>query len=590
MIFRKLTATVIAALTVVAPVLLNEWNYLESAVAYAEDQSVLPVQMAWIPSDFDSAREFRNTYGATHIEDGVVCIVFELFLEDSEFDVSYFRNRYELKGTNGVKESAVINYYPTENILESAAVYAVAVIAKRPKGEFEIDLIDKYFDPSLLDAGISPSEGHYSFNAIDSRTTVETDIFGWLPDCDPEYKEYFEKYGEVSVRDNFVVFCMSSKAGGFLTWSPTEYSENFKHYSYSLCNYDTSMFNEDDKELHQVVAYQAVKDGYAKIEWEYLPNCTWELNPPFSEDELKDPLIADCVILDDAQTVLLNGQTRVTVTDEEKGELISDKYMESYPFKFHADIIYKAELFSSLNGDVANYTATKNRSILQECYLCPSLSSLAIAFKKADHFKITTEEQPEIIYYDNGAMDLIFKTSKPPLGDLNGDRIFSISDLVLLQRWLLGVSNVKIAGWSLADFNNDNKLDIFDLCVMRNTLIKSIDIPVALSITETGGYEGVHRVWKVYQDNEKFFVYYNDEKNDTDPLTFEITEKEYRMIMSQDYDRIIENYNKSQHEEVWDGFVHNTVLTYKDGSEKKTYADMFDVIYNIEKILNIKFA
>ena len=591
MMLKKLVAAVIAASTAVTPVLVNDRTISETTVVYAEDQSVQPLQMAWIPTDFESAREFRNTYGATHIEDGVVCIVFRLSLEEYDFDVSYYNNRYELKGTNDVSESAVINYYPTENVLEDTTVYAVAVIATCPKDEFEIDLIDRFIDPSSLYTGIPYSAGHYSFNAIDSHTTIETDIYAWLPDCEPEYKDYIEKYGVISVRDNFVVFCMDSKAGVHLTWQEEsrEYSDNFNRHSFAFCNSETSMFIEDGDELHEVVAYQAVKDGYARIEWEYLPDCVWELDPPFSESDLKDPLIADCVVLDNAQTVLLNGQTRVTVTDKETGELISDKYLESYPFKFHADIIYEDELFSSLNGYFPNYTVTKNRSILQECYLCPSLSSLAMAYKNADLFKITTEDPPEIIYYGNGAMDLVFKTSKPPVGDLNGDKIFSISDLVLLQRWLLGVTDVKIADWSLADFNSDNKVDIFDLCLMRKALIKSINIPVALSITETGGYAGVHRVWKVYQDNDRFFVYYKNEKRDTEPSVIEITEHDYLEIMSQDYDRIIEKYNTSQHEEVWDGFVYNTVLTYEGGSEKKTSADMSDIIYMISKTLKIKF-
>ncbi|WP_278289918.1 hypothetical protein [Ruminococcus flavefaciens] len=34
-----------------------------------------------------------------------------------------------------------------------------------------------------------------------------------------------------------------------------------------------------------------------------------------------------------------------------------------------------------------------------------------MAYKKADHFKITAEVPPEIIYYDNGAMDLISDAS-----------------------------------------------------------------------------------------------------------------------------------------------------------------------------------
>lgn len=589
MIFKKLTAAVAVISTAFTLLPLNDRTFSEPTVAYAEDKNVLPPQTTWIPTDFESAREFRNTYGATHIVDGVVCVVFEIEYEAPDPDVNYFENRYSFKATNGVINSAKLNYYFNENNIADNTVYAVAVVSSPPATEFELEYIDKAINSSI-DTAHPHSVGHYSFKGIGRNNTIETDIYGWLPDCEPEYRDYVEKYGVVSVRDNFVVFCMDSNVGTPFTWQEksNSYSDNFKLKASLFCNSETAE-PVDGGEMHRVAVYQAVKDGYAKIEWEYIPNQTWESDPPFSEDDLNGPLTADCVILDDAQTVLLNDQTRVTVTYEETGELISDKYLESYPFKFHADIIYKPELFSSLNGNGANYNVTKNRSILKECYLCPSLSSLAEAYKKADHFKITTEEQPEIIYYDNGAMDLTFKTSKPPLGDLNGDKILSISDLVLLQRWLLGATDVKIADWSFADLNEDNKVDVFDLCLMRKALINSTDIPVALSITETGGYAGVHRVWKVYQENDKFFVYYKNEKSDTEPTVIEITERKYREIMSQDYDRIIEIYNTGQHEVVMDGFFYKTVLNYENGSEKHTSADMSNIIYMISKMLNIKF-
>ncbi|WP_028516384.1 dockerin type I repeat-containing protein [Ruminococcus flavefaciens] len=522
--------------------------------------------------------------------DGAVCVVFEIEYDAPDPDVNYFENRFLFNATNGVRGSAKLNYYFNENDLEDNTVYVVAAITSIPAAEFEVEFIDKAINSSI-DTAHPHSVGHYSFKGIAKYTTIETDIYGWLPDCEPEYKDYVEKYGVVSVRDNFVVFCMDSNAGTPFTWQEksNNYSDNFKLKASLFCNNETAEPVEGGK-LHRVAVYQAVKDGYAKIEWGYIPNQTWELEPPFSEDDLKDTLTADCVILDDAQAVLLNGQTRVAVTDEDTGELMSDKYLESYPFKFHADIIYKAELFSSLSGDVANYTVTKNKNILQEGYLCPNLSSLAAAYKKADLFKITTEEPPEIIYYDNDAMDMIFKTSKPPLGDLNNDKIFSISDLVLLQRWLLGASDIKITDWSLADFNEDNKVDVFDLCHMRKALINSIDIPISISITETGGYAGVHRIWKVYQENDKFFVYYKNENSDTEPSVIEISEHDYREIMSQDYDTIIKKYNSSQHEVVMDGFIYNTVLNYENGSEKQTSADMSNIIYNISKSLNIKFS
>ncbi|MDE7099219.1 MAG: dockerin type I repeat-containing protein [Ruminococcus sp.] len=55
-------------------------------------------------------------------------------------------------------------------------------------------------------------------------------------------------------------------------------------------------------------------------------------------------------------------------------------------------------------------------------------------------------------------------------GDVNLDGDFNISDVVLLQKWILDVPNVKLANQSGADLCNDGKIDIFDLCLMKKML------------------------------------------------------------------------------------------------------------------------
>lgn len=57
-------------------------------------------------------------------------------------------------------------------------------------------------------------------------------------------------------------------------------------------------------------------------------------------------------------------------------------------------------------------------------------------------------------------------------GDLNSDGEFNISDAVLLQKWLLGLSDNKLVNWKAADFCNDDKIDIFDLVMMKKELIR----------------------------------------------------------------------------------------------------------------------
>ena len=57
-------------------------------------------------------------------------------------------------------------------------------------------------------------------------------------------------------------------------------------------------------------------------------------------------------------------------------------------------------------------------------------------------------------------------------GDMNGDNEFNISDVVLLQKYILGGSDTEISDWKQADLNDDGVLDIFDLCLMRKKVIE----------------------------------------------------------------------------------------------------------------------
>ena len=58
-------------------------------------------------------------------------------------------------------------------------------------------------------------------------------------------------------------------------------------------------------------------------------------------------------------------------------------------------------------------------------------------------------------------------------GDVSGDGEFNVSDVVLLQKWLLAVPNTHLENWKAADLYKDNRLDVFDLCLMKRALINA---------------------------------------------------------------------------------------------------------------------
>lgn len=60
------------------------------------------------------------------------------------------------------------------------------------------------------------------------------------------------------------------------------------------------------------------------------------------------------------------------------------------------------------------------------------------------------------------------------LGDVNADGEFSISDIVVMQKWILAVPDVKLSDWKAGDLCKDNIINVFDLCLMKRLLIEQI--------------------------------------------------------------------------------------------------------------------
>ena len=92
---------------------------------------------------------------------------------------------------------------------------------------------------------------------------------------------------------------------------------------------------------------------------------------------------------------------------------------------------------------------------------------------------LTANEKEEYdLIVENGVFRYRYDQDIQPyrMGDVNDDGEFNVADAVLLQKWLLAVPDTHLADWKAADFCNDNKLDVCDLCLMKRELIKKIDM------------------------------------------------------------------------------------------------------------------
>ncbi len=75
---------------------------------------------------------------------------------------------------------------------------------------------------------------------------------------------------------------------------------------------------------------------------------------------------------------------------------------------------------------------------------------------------------------DDGGWLVPQSTSPSVRGDINADGVFSVADVVVLQKWLLCTPDVEISDWKAGNLCEDQHLDVFDLCLMKHKLVENI--------------------------------------------------------------------------------------------------------------------
>ena len=122
----------------------------------------------------------------------------------------------------------------------------------------------------------------------------------------------------------------------------------------------------------------------------------------------------------------------------------------------------KGMLVGGVNSDLADSTAQKYLADTPpaKCYVDDSGS-------------YSTNEIT--IYWNSPLIYLLSMTEEKQAaetirGDVNADGRFSVADAVMLQKWLLCAGD--ITDWQAGDLCGDEKLDVFDLCLMKRELLQ----------------------------------------------------------------------------------------------------------------------
>ena len=411
----KLTAALLAAATAIAPFSFNTPSLLTPPTVFAEDSGALTTLPEWIPTDFDSATDFRNTYGATHIENGLICIVYPERVKKGSKNGTF---GYKLQPSFNMGQTLKQEIYTHEH---SETCFNVFVYQPQKQGDLALQIVDPH---AISDEGDKPVEPPlilaYSFSVDNGLSITETDIYSWLPDSKTEYNEYMKQHGEVSIKDNYVVFCTMTidQFGDKWEADSTNKYENIIYLQSSDCTMQVPDLY-DDGSVDIIYVYQAKKDGYEKLSWTRTSNRRPEQDAPTTYT-----LTADCAILDDAQTILLPGQMRTTLIDYDTGKKIAlteGKTPSIWTNISNGGVSTGPILMMETNPAIVDNDLGKSvgsghfsfgldQDHLPDGYIFPGNDSRPGYYSGTiipkDHLTVTK--------YDNGAADIIFKLTQNP--------------------------------------------------------------------------------------------------------------------------------------------------------------------------------
>ena len=370
--------------------------YVDGALNITENIKDIP---DWIPQDYESAVKFSNEHGSSFVNDGIICFVRNEKLDRLDeypvgFEGSISKNIacYEL--INKVYDDPEDKYY------------AYNVRAYDIPNSSDLTVNFKYgnrdFDIRTV--------GSYSFQKDSTGYITQTDKYSWLPDCHDEFNAYFEKHGNFSIQDDYVMYC-------------------------------TNIPSDD--------------------------------------------------------IVYLSSDQKGT------GTLIED----------HEEVSIKHEV-ASINTEAPD-SSVQNHIIKLFKPVKPGTVKLIISKKKNPEQKISVEEACAYftVTEDMHIIPAEEKDMKTTVkGDCNGDGILGISDLVSMNRWLLGKDSLPEYG--IADINGDDNFDIFDFVELRKLIIKTIKDeprPVMLFIDENYAWLAYQEVTVIDQYGSAYKFKYSNE-------------------------------------------------------------------------------
>ena len=436
----------------------------------------------WVPHDYASAMQFRNAHGKSYVADGIICLVRPMAhfrTEDYQFVLSGSMTEVNTPACSQPKIYAleipekpdpddaeavkayedfcdsVGNYTHDYSVFESFAACMTQTV-------YEVELF-RVLDGLELTVTWQEKEGEeykttekFCFGNADGNM-YESDYWQWLPDCEAEYKAFLDHYGRASVYDNNIVYCADVNGSTGESLTMTQESDDGCEIKQVLESYCTPVMLSypDGMGSSSVILYQPVKDGIVNVNWTVG---TVEMSQK-TEGTFEVKENCSCVydISEHKQQSIV-----MTFLDQDTGAMIGIS---------SGDVLMR----QSGSGDPTDPFVTETFKITSNPFKFDSSRAIV---ETDDYFLYPKSNAGyyektkfETTAYDAYQTKMTCKMKWHPGGDLNGKDGFTIADIVMLTKLLLG-QEVKITDWNAADFCRDNILNAADLTLMKHAYIQ----------------------------------------------------------------------------------------------------------------------
>ena len=432
------------------------------AFSIDEDLNITGIGLPnWFPTYFDSALSFYNRYGKTFVSGGQLCTV--------------FHETYPAELSGRVEDCYALAYSEdtlsclfTKRFSKGNNWFSVSLFAPTAPGEAKITHKE-------ITQDVSPYE--YTFSIDHDLNIRETDLCAWVPDCYQEFNARLRNGSAVLTHGGDIAFLLETTGGTGYAWKEAVNDPALAGLTASIDCSPLQIYSDEARpsggQNLEARVYRTKKDGQLELRL--------DLMPPGRDAEPADSLGGIMQITDQAGMVLLPGEARIMLLNADTGQPVV------FPFdqdgSFYIDYLIGEESL-----DPENFNPTKYAEIKAAVTKLPLGSMFA-----AEEYSLwmNPDSLPQGYYFDavyaNGACDsgdaievtrytddiadITIKVQFAAEGDINHDGAFSIADVVMLQRWLLGTLEAAPKKWKAGDFINDDRLDARDLTVMKRRLL-----------------------------------------------------------------------------------------------------------------------